>query len=213
MDNKFPTNIDSPIAKGGTKWRKLIRLPFLLSTLSFGLLMYASVDAHWSHITNLNKPGENIDFGIWLFCRQRPPKQQQQNSNNCGDSIEYLKMKGETENLLLPDWLSICRLCLFGATTLGFMTAIFTFVLSFRDTVDGLWVLLTQTGSTLFTLSVLFIYTFGRKNYFGTEDDLLEAFGCSYYMAVSSELLCLTNLVIICLNTRLEKIGRMVCLI
>lgn len=218
MDNKpspadiIASSTNKPCSKlMPSMWRKFIRLPFLLSALSFCLLMYSSVDTQWSRIRDLNKPGENTDLGIWKYSRL---KQQQQQQQIYGDNVEYLNMKdGAENNVKVPDWLSMCRLCLFAATTLGFATVIFTLVLSFRDTLDGLWVLLTQTLSALFTLLLLCVYTIGRRNFFESKDGLLETFGCSYYMVVCSGMLSLTDLVILCLNLRLEKVGRIVCLV
>ena len=189
--------------------------PFLLSVCSFLFLMYASTDIHWSHIKSIDENGnpEMTYFGIWKYCTVDLKTGEKK---ICGESMTYLNQLSDPAHLVKPECLQLCRVLLFAVTTMSFLAAVFSLAMSFKDTLDGLWVLLTQFLSATFTLVVLLLYTHGRwelRSGQHKETGVMdEDFGYGFYMVISAEVFCILSFLVTCMYTRLEKIARIVCL-
>eukprot|EP00111_Clytia_hemisphaerica_P019179 TCONS_00056659-protein len=194
---------------------KSTHLPFLLSVCSFLFLMYASTDIHWSHLKAIdeNRNPEVTYFGIWKYCTVDLKTGE---NKICGESLTYLNQLQDRKHLVREDCLKLCRVLLFVVTTMTFLATVFTLAMSFKDTLDGLWVLLTQILSATFTLCVLILYTHGRWELSSgqhTNTGIVdEDFGYSFYMVIGSEIFCILSFLVTCMYARLEKIARILCL-
>lgn len=189
---------------------------FVMSSCIFSLLMHSSVGVNWSRftlyrsasttdgglyqnhqkvaindITNINsgseagRNGKRIIFGIWKYCE----------TDDTGfiigcDRSSYLLGVPKFKNLLMPDWLILSWVFIFGALVLSIMAVVTAFAAIFTNTIENLfWSLIFHGFVTFFTFSMIILYIFKEIDFQNISEDggeglwtFTEHYGKEFYL-------------------------------
>ena len=164
---------------------------FVISSCVFSLLMHSSVGVNWSRFVLHQSAATNVDgvvwkhqneasasnaintlsetksverrilFGIWKYCE----------TDDVGliigcDRSSYLLGVPKHKNLLMPDWLILSWVFIFGALVISIMAVVTAFAAIFAHTVENLfWSVIFHGFVTFFTLSMMIMYIFKEMDF------------------------------------------------
>ena len=202
---------------------------FVISSCVFSLLMHSSVGVNWSKfvlhrsattatrgvdgihqsetssdvisVISEARSDRRISFGIWKYCET----DEEGLTIGCDRSSNLLGVP-KHKNLLMPDWLILSWVFIFGALVISIMAVVSSFAAIFSNTIENLfWSVIFQGFVTFFTFSMVILYIFKEIDFHNIlEDDggdgeglltLIEHYGKEFYFVLLAGVLSFLHLI------------------